>query len=180
MIGQGTTIERATQNENMKQFRLVLIDAGLTAQLEPEDRRNFVAVFHAIITNDGSRVGQLMIERSARHECHDPDGFNATMQEIVNEVHANGLSLKHVSVAQLMQKLLVACYQHQVKLEARFVALILALGILEGLGRRLDPDVDILQRAAPYILRAAVRDVTDAVAASHLTPAYKSITTDRF
>jgi predicted unusual protein kinase regulating ubiquinone biosynthesis (AarF/ABC1/UbiB family) len=33
---------------------------------------------------------------------------------------------------------------------------LLAIGVVEGLGRRLDPDVDILKKAAPYILKAAV------------------------
>ena len=82
---------------------MVLIDAGLTTRLEPEDRRNFIAVFHAIIVNDGARVGQLMIDRSASRSCHDPAGFNDTLREIVSEVHREGLSLKHVSVGELLQ-----------------------------------------------------------------------------
>lgn len=35
---------------------------------------------------------------------------------------------------------------------------IVLLGIVEGLGRRLDPDVDILKRAAPFILKAAINE----------------------
>ena len=36
------------------------------------------------------------------------------------------------------------------------MAVIIAMGVLEGLGRRLDPDIDVLLRAAPYVLRAAL------------------------
>jgi aarF domain-containing kinase len=49
----------------------------------------------------------------------------------------------------------VLCYTHQVKLESKFVAVVIAIGVLEGLGRRLDPEIDIILRAAPYVLRAA-------------------------
>jgi len=43
----------------------------------------------------------------------------------------------------------------QVKLEARYTSVIVALGVMEGMGRQLDPDVDILSVAAPYVLHAA-------------------------
>lgn len=32
----------------------------------------------------------------------------------------------------------------------------IAMGVVEGLGKRLDPDVDVLMRAAPYVLKAAL------------------------
>ena len=54
--------------------------------------------------------------------------FQVKIEEIIKEVHKEGLSLKNVSISTLLQKLLIACYIHQVKLESKFVSLILALG----------------------------------------------------
>ena len=48
------------------------------------------------------------------------------------------------------------CYTYQVKLEPKFVSVMIAMGVVEGLGKRLDPDVDVLSRAAPYVLKAAL------------------------
>jgi predicted unusual protein kinase regulating ubiquinone biosynthesis (AarF/ABC1/UbiB family) len=45
-----------------------------------------------------------------------------------------------------------------VRLESNFSAVILSIGVIEGLGIQLDPDADIVMRAAPYILRTAARD----------------------
>ena len=50
------------------------------------------------------------------------------------------------------------CYQHQVKLESRYATILVALGIVEGLGRSLDPNMDILKQAAPYVIKAAVSE----------------------
>ena len=55
-----------------------------------------------------------------------------------------------------MQRVLVLCYTHQVKLEPKFVSVMVALGVVEGLGKRLDPEVDVLKRAAPYVFKAAL------------------------
>lgn len=67
-----------------------------------------------------------------------------------------GLSLGKIGIGYLLQKVLVLCYTHQVKLEPKFVSVMVALGVVEGLGKRLDPDVDVLKRAAPYVFKAAL------------------------
>jgi len=68
----------------------------------------------------------------------------------------DGLALKNVSIGRLLQKVLITCYRHQVKLDHKFVSLVLALGVMEGLGQRLDPDVNILLKATPWVLQAVL------------------------
>ena len=138
-------------------IKMTMIDAGLVAELEPQDRRNFIDLFKAVVLNDGRRVGRLIIERSRNYgQCIDPQGFEAELNDVVRTVHASGLSLGRIGVGALLQRVLVACYRHNVKLESKFVSVVLAIGVVEGLGRRLDPDVDILLKAAPYVLRASL------------------------
>ena len=68
----------------------------------------------------------------------------------------SGLSLGRIGIGALLQRVLVLCYIHKVKLEPKFVSVMIAMGVVEGLGKRLDPDVDVLLRAAPYVLKAAL------------------------
>lgn len=138
-------------------YSLCMIDTGLVASLKPEDRRNFIDLFTAVIQNDGKLVGKLMIQRSRNKGCLDPEAFCSEIQKVVAEVHESGLSLGRISVGALLQRVLVACYQYQVKLEPRFITVVIAMGVLDGLGRRLDPNIDILQRAAPFVFEAVLR-----------------------
>jgi aarF domain-containing kinase len=138
------------------ELELSMIDAGIVAKLLPEDRKNFIELFDAVIKNDGKRVGRLMIERSRGKVCINEDGFMKELDDVVKEVHQSGLSLGRIGIGPLLQKVLVACYNHGVKIESRFAIVIIALGISEGLGRRLDPDVDILKCAVPYVLKASL------------------------
>lgn len=139
------------------QAHLAFIDAGLAVELEKEDRRNLVDLFKAVIHNDGYAVGKLMIDRSRdASKVIDGDIFAAEMKAVVNEVHQVGLDLGKISISQLLQRVLMLCYQHQVKLEPRYATVIIALGVVEGLGRQLDPEVDILKRAAPYVMKASL------------------------
>lgn len=138
-------------------LKMTMIDAGLVAELEPQDRLNFVDLFKAVVLNDGRRVGRLIIERSRNlGYCKDAQGFEAELEDVVRTVHSSGLSLGRMGVGALLQRVLVACHRHNVKLESKFVAVVLAIGVVEGLGRRLDPDVDILLKASPYVLKASL------------------------
>jgi len=79
------------------------------------------------------------------------------MANIIDEVHENGLSLGRIGIGELLNRVLTLCYRHKVKLESNFASVVIAIGVLEGLGRRLDPDIDILMLAAPYVLDATFR-----------------------
>lgn len=63
------------------QPELVLLDAGLTVELSPKNRRNFLDLFSAVAEFNGELAGNLMVER-----CRTPDlvvdkeGFALKMQ----------------------------------------------------------------------------------------------------
>ena len=42
--------------------------------------------------------------------------------------------------------------RHQIQLEANFATIVLAMAMLEGLGRSLNPDLDLLEKARPVLL----------------------------
>lgn len=148
---------RFWSSDHHEAMRLSLIDAGLIAQLSDGDRRNFVDLFSAVVKNDGGRVGKLMVERSRTGTCLDVEGFANEMHKIVSEVHESGLNFRKISVSALLSRVMYACYKYQVKLESKFISVVLAIGVLEGLGRRLNPDVDLMLTASPYIARAAAQ-----------------------
>jgi len=141
-----------------------MIDAGLTAELNDEDRRNFLDLFAALVRNDGRHIGRLMIERNSKNSSRgvpisqaQSENFQNRMHEVVSSVHESGLALGRMSICDLLQKVLIACYESNVKLDSKFVSIMLALGVMEGMGRRLDPDVDLLKAAAPQVLKASAK-----------------------
>lgn len=70
------------------------------------------------------------------------------MAERINGV----LNLLQVDVGLLLQKVLSLLLRHRIRLESSFSTVVLAVFVLEGLGRSLDPQMDILERARPLLL----------------------------
>jgi aarF domain-containing kinase len=140
-----------------KDLSFVMIDAGITASLHSSDRRNFIELFRAVVLNDGRHAGHLIMKRSmlGLEGCLDPEGFEKKLAVVIDECHKKGLSLGRLGVAELLTRVLTLCYKHRVRLDPTFTQLVLGIVVVDGLGRRLDADIDILQACGPHVLRAA-------------------------
>uniref|UniRef100_A0A671YY57 AarF domain containing kinase 2 n=1 Tax=Sparus aurata TaxID=8175 RepID=A0A671YY57_SPAAU len=134
-------------------FQLVLLDAGIVAQLSDHDLANLKAVFTAVVLRQGERVAELILNHARANECQDVPQFKKEMAELVDQALSNTLSLGKVQVGDLLSKVFGLLIQHKVKLESNFASIVFAIMVLEGLGRSLDPNLDILDSAKPLLLK---------------------------
>ncbi|XP_033122574.1 uncharacterized aarF domain-containing protein kinase 2-like [Anneissia japonica] len=133
-------------------LKLVLLDVGLTSQLSEKDMVNFKAVFKEIVLGRGEKVAELFLQHASENNCRNIEGFKDDMKSLVESAHEQTLALGKVKVSGVLSSLFKILIRHQVKLESNFACIILAIMVLEGLGRSLDPDLDILEAAKPYLL----------------------------
>lgn len=142
------------------QPELVFLDAGLVTTLSDTNRQNFLELFRAIATFDGYRAGQLMISRSATPELAlDPETFALKMQHLVLSVKAKTFSLGQIRISDILSQVLRFVREHHVRMEGDFVNTVISVLLLEGIGRQLDPDMDLFKSALP-ILRQLGRQVS--------------------
>ncbi len=144
------------------QPEIVFIDTGLVTTLDPTNRRNFLDLFAAIATFDGHKAGQLMVERCRSPQLViDEDTFALKVQHMVLNVKSQTFSLAKVRVADVLSQVLTAVRQHHVKLEADFVNTILSILLLEGIGRQLDPNMDLFKSAIPILRQVGKKQGTE-------------------
>ncbi|XP_062276607.1 uncharacterized aarF domain-containing protein kinase 2 [Scomber scombrus] len=134
-------------------LQLVLLDAGIVAQLSNHDLANFKAVFTAVVLRQGERVAELILHHARANECQDVPQFKKEMSQLVDDALSNTLSLGKIQVADLLSRVFSLLIKHKVKLESNFASIVFAIMVLEGLGRSLDPNLDILELAKPMLLK---------------------------
>ncbi|KAG8681973.1 hypothetical protein FRC09_017114, partial [Ceratobasidium sp. 395] len=152
--------------EDGYQPELVFLDAGLVTVLSETNRHNFLDLFRAIAEFDGYRAGQLMVQRCRSPQLAiDPDIFALKMQHLVLGVKRKTFSLGQIKIADVLYEVLKAVRTHHVRMEADFINTVISLLLLEGIGRQLDPQMDLLKSSLP-ILRQLGRQTAarDAVA----------------
>ncbi|XP_047496435.1 uncharacterized aarF domain-containing protein kinase 2-like isoform X3 [Penaeus chinensis] len=137
-------------------LRICLLDCGVASRLKEKDLANFKAVFRQVVFGDGESVADLFLNNS-EHCCKDPEAFKAEMTSLVNSAREDTIALSQIDVGVLLQQVLKILLHHQVRLESAFSAVVLAVFVLEGLGRTLDPNMDILERARPILVTGKVK-----------------------
>lgn len=131
---------------------LVFIDTGLVTTLNTTNRKNFLDLFRAIAEFDGYRAGHLMVERCRTPELAlDPETFALKMQHLVLGVKRKTFSLGQIKISDILTQVLLNVRQHHVKMEGDFVNTVIAVLLLEGIGRQLDPGMDLFKSALPIL-----------------------------
>lgn len=132
--------------------QLIFIDTGLVTELNETNRRNFLDLFRAVAEFDGYKAGHLMCER-----CRQPDAvldqevFALKMQHLVLGVKSRTLALGNIKIGDILQRVLGMVREHHVRLEGDFVNVVISILLLEGIGRSLDPNVDLLSSSLPIL-----------------------------
>ncbi|XP_049959228.1 uncharacterized aarF domain-containing protein kinase 2-like isoform X1 [Schistocerca serialis cubense] len=134
-------------------FRLVILDCGIVASLDELGKKALRDVFTAVVNGDGRKVAELFLNHS-KHGCTDTEGFKQSMDNIVKEALSKTVTLAEIQVSSLMTALFTTMINHKVKLDGSFSSVILAIMVLEGLGRSLDPTTDIVKKARPFLIGA--------------------------
>lgn len=132
--------------------QLIFIDTGLVTELNATNRANFLDLFRAVAEFDGYKAGHLMCERCRQPEAVlEKEVFALKMQHLVLSVKSRTLALGNVKIGDILQQVLSMVRNHHVRLEGDFVNVVISILLLEGIGRSLNPDVDLLSSSLPIL-----------------------------
>jgi ubiquinone biosynthesis protein len=132
------------------QGQVALLDLGLVAELDDEHRTAFARYFAAWSTGDGRTMADIMVRHSPSPHIQDPVGFTAAIQEFVNRLH--GKRLGEVEVAAVVFGMLQILRRYRVRVNATFTMVNIAIAVTEGIGKQLDPTLDLLAEAMPFFM----------------------------
>lgn len=142
------------------QPEIVLLDTGLVTELNEVNRRNFIDLFRAIAEFDGYKAGKLMVERCKTPELVlDEETFALKIQHLVLSVKSRTFTLAQIRISDVLSEVLKAVRTHHVRMEGDFINTVLSILLLEGIGRQLDPSMDLFKGALP-ILRELGKQVS--------------------
>jgi len=121
-------------------------------ELNDVNRANFLDLFKAVAEFDGYKAGLLMVER-----CRQPDAvidkevFALRMQHLVLGVKSRTFALGNIKIGDILNEVLDMVRSHHVRMEGDFINVVLSILLLEGIGRNLDPDMDLFSGALPIL-----------------------------
>ncbi|CAI5494130.1 unnamed protein product [Closterium sp. Naga37s-1] len=146
------TGEGALQPEGQAQqgaLQLVILDYGLMEDLSAHVRSNFLCFIASIMSSNAQQATHFLLRFAAPfpQRCTNRDALEADMSELF----ARDCQLHHrcMDLNDVLKKVLRICWVHHVTVHSSYASLLIAMCILVGFGQTLDPELSILDAAAP-------------------------------
>jgi ubiquinone biosynthesis protein len=142
--------------------RIAFIDFGMVGYLS-EDRRNQVVNFlQGLVERNSGQVVEVLLDWAGDVRV-DTQTLAIEIDAFIDHYH--GVSLKQINLPAMLAELTTLLRDHELALPPDLALLIKALISLEGMGRQLNPDFDMVTEAAPFLRRAVLARFTpDALA----------------
>jgi ubiquinone biosynthesis protein len=144
--------------------RVVMIDLGMVAEIPGELMRPWIQTFMALSQQNGAEVARLLYVHAPevgrpRKARGDDDDFDYAAYEADCVAWFNrwaGKPLGEIEASVVVTGVMGILRRYRVRIDPSFTVVQVALLVAEGLGKQLDPSLDIVQLAFPILVKAVV------------------------
>lgn len=135
----------------LSQNRIAFIDFGMVGRLSEERRDQVINLLRGLVDKDTQRVVKVLLQWSDKGGLQNRDSFTLDIDEFIDQYH--DIPLKELNISELLNNLTTLLRDHQLNLPPDLTLLLKAFITLEGLGRQLDPEFNLIDVATPILKR---------------------------
>jgi ubiquinone biosynthesis protein len=129
----------------------IALDFGIMGTLTEGDKNYLAQNFLAFFNRDYRRVAQAHLDAGWVPAGTRVDDFEGAIRAVCEPIFAR--PLKEISFGKLLLRLFQTSRRFNVEIQPQLVMLQKTLLNIEGLGRELDPELDLWQTAKPFLER---------------------------
>ncbi len=129
--------------------KFIVVDFGIMGTLSESDKRYLAENFHAFFNRDYHRVALLHIESGWVPYDTRSDEFEAAIRTVCEPIFEKPLS--QISIASMLLRLFQAGRDFEMNIQPQLMLLQKTLFAVEGLGRKLYPQLDLWHTAKPFL-----------------------------
>jgi ubiquinone biosynthesis protein len=129
--------------------RLVAVDFGIMGRLSPKERRFLAEILHGFITRNYRRTAEIHFEAGYVPAQHSVESFAQAIRAIGEPIHNR--SAEDISMAKLLMLLFEVTGLFDMRTRPELLLLQKTMVVVEGVGRSLDPKLDIWTAAEPVV-----------------------------
>lgn len=129
--------------------RIAYLDFGIVGQVPEEARETIAQILMGIIRQDA----ELIVEKLAELGVKIPRELIPQMREELRDIidHYYGRTLGEVQIDVIGREFLSLIYRNKIRIPKDYALLVKALVTIEGVAKKLYPQINILEVARPYV-----------------------------
>jgi ubiquinone biosynthesis protein len=130
---------------------ICLLDFGMVGIVDRRTREDLVDLIDGVVNRDTGAVSRVMLKLTTWEEEPEIKGLEKDISDYIGRHFYS--ALKEVEIGRMLRDLIHLVSRHRLGLPPDIYLMIKALATVEGLGLMLDPEFDMITRAAPFLKR---------------------------
>ena len=130
---------------------ICLLDFGNAGMVDRTTREEFVDLIDSVVHRNEKETMQVLLKLTSHDEEPDLRLFERDVSDFMGR-HVFR-PLKEIELGKLLQNLMELASRHRLRIRPDIFLMLKALATVEGVAMMLDPEFDMISRAAPFIER---------------------------
>ena len=127
------------------------MDFGMVGYLSRRARTDLIRLYNAAVQLDEEGIVDQLIRMGVTGDKLDRRELQRDMMRLLRKYH--GMPLGMIRAGEVIEEVMPVAFRHHLHLPSDLWLLGKTLGMMEGVGLKLDPDFDVFAVAEPYLRR---------------------------
>ena len=131
-----------------KDGKVVFIDFGAVGTIQPNDKEILEQLIVAFVSKNAAKIVRNLKKMAVSYEIPDDKSFQNDVEDVLNFVHST--SLQNIDVPKLVRKMTDTLKNNRINMPDYLYLLLKGISLIEGVGRSINPDLDIVKSLRPF------------------------------
>lgn len=146
---------------------ICLLDFGIVGSVDRETREEFVDLVDSIVQQDETRIVRSLLKLTEWDREPDVRRFERDMADFLAQHFFK--PLREIEIGKFLHQMLAVAFRHRLRIAPDIFLMIKTLATLEGVARQLNPEFDMIARAAPFVIKVRLERYSPQRILSELT-----------
>lgn len=128
---------------------ICFLDFGMMGRLSRQNREDFTDLVLYMVGRNERRVTESVLKLTDHYKDIDRDALSRDLSEMLDRYLY--LPLRELEAGKILQDLLELVSHHQIFFKPNFYLMMKAITTVEEVGRLLDPDLELIKLAQPFM-----------------------------
>ncbi|SHK25472.1 ubiquinone biosynthesis protein [Chryseobacterium polytrichastri] len=141
-----------------KDGKVVFIDFGAVGKIQANDKEILENLIVSFVAKNAHKIVRSLKKMAISYEIPDERRFENDVDDILNFVHST--SLKEIDPQAIINKMKDVLKDNRLYMPDYFYLLFKGIGLIEGVGRTINPDLDIVKSLNPYTKKILTKKIS--------------------
>lgn len=136
---------------------ICFLDFGMMGRLTRQNREDFTDLMMNIVERNEKKVTDMVLKLTNHYGRIDRDALSRDLSEMLDRYLY--LPLKQLEAGKILQEMLEMVSRHKIYFKPNLYLMMKALSTVEGVGQKLDPELELIKLAEPFMKKVKADQV---------------------